>query len=131
MTLIVIAFICLFVLTMACIHLGTKYLETRRKKRIVRMLQVITAEAAVVTTSLLKDQGKPGGSSSLERVFKSLDIVRRADDMIQQAALSWSTTRLFRTMAVMAMPGLLMGILFPVLLNAPVTGLVLGTVGSS
>jgi tight adherence protein B len=131
MTLILIAFICLFVLTMVCVHLGTRYLETRRKKRIAVMLQVAPAETAVVTARLLKDHQNPGDSSSLERLFKSLDLVRRADDMIQQAALPWSTTRLFRTMAIMAMPGMLIGILFPVLINAPVTCIVLGVVGAA
>lgn len=131
MRLIVTAFICLFVLTVVCIHLGTRYLESRRRKRIAGMLQVVAADNAVVTTSLLKDHRNPGDSSSLEQLFKSLDIVRRADNMIQQAALSWSTTRLFRTMAVMAMPGLLLGILFPVLINAPITGLVFGATGAA
>jgi tight adherence protein B len=132
MTLIVIAFVCLFVLTVVCIQLGTRYLETQRKKRVAGMLQVVGAEtAAVVTTSLLKDYRNPGDGSALERLFKSLDIVRRADDMIQQAALTWSTTRLFRTMAVMAMPGLLLGILFPVLINAPITCLVFGATGAA
>jgi tight adherence protein B len=128
MKLVILAFTCLFVLTLVCIHLGTAYLETRRKKRIGGMLQVVT-ESRVVTTSLLKDQ--LGGGSSLEQLFKSLDIVRKTNDMIQQAALSWSPTRLFRTMAVMAMPGMLAGIAFPVLLNAPLTALVLGGVGAS
>jgi tight adherence protein B len=131
MTLIVIAFICLFVLTVVCIHLGTRYLETRRKKRIAGMLQVVTAETAVVTTSLLKDYQNPGDSSPLERLFKSLNVVHRADEMIQQAALTWSTTRLFRTMAVMAMPGLLLGTLFPVLINAPITCLVFSAIGAA
>jgi tight adherence protein B len=131
MTLIVIAFICLFVLTVVSIHLGTRYLETRRKKRIAEMLQVVAADTTVVTTSLLKDHRNPGDSTSLELLFKSLDIVRRADDMIQQAALTWSTTRLFRTMAVMAMPGLLLGILFPVLVNAPVTCLAFAATGAA
>jgi tight adherence protein B len=130
MKLIVIAFICLFVLTVICIHLGTKYLETRRRKRIAGMLQVVTAETAVVTTSLLKDDENSGGGSTLGRLFKSLDVVRKTDDMIQQAALSWSTTRLFRTMAIVAMPGMLLGVLFPVMLNAPVSCLVFGGVGA-
>ncbi len=51
--------------------------------------------------------------------------------MIQQAALSWSTTRLFRTMAIMAMPGLLLGILFPVLLNAALSCLVFAGAGAA
>src|SRR5579872_6312121 len=100
MKLVLIAFICLFVLMVVCIHLGTKYMETRRKKRIAGMLQV-APELSVVTTSLLKDLVNPGGGSALEQLFKSMDIVRKAGDMIQQAALSWSTTRLFRTMAFM------------------------------
>jgi tight adherence protein B len=131
MKLIIISFICLFVLTVICIHLGTRYLETRRRKRIAGMLQVVTAESVVVTTSLLKDQENSAGGSSFSRLFKSLDVVRKADDMIQQAALSWSSTRLFRTMAIMAMPGLLLGILFPVLLNAPLSCLAFGVTGAS
>jgi tight adherence protein B len=131
MTLIVIAFICLFVLTLVCIHLGTRYLDTRRRKRIAGMLQVVAADTAAVTTSLLKDYRSPGDSSSLERLFKSLDIVHKAENMIQQAALTWTTTRLFRTMAVMALPGLLLGILFPVLINAPITCLSFGATGAA
>ena len=51
--------------------------------------------------------------------------------MIQQAALAWSPARLFRTMGVMAMPGLLIGILFPLLINPPVTCLVFGATGAA
>ena len=131
MTLIIATFICLFVLTLVCIYLGTKYLETRRNKRITRMLQVVPDDTATVTTILLKDRLNLGASSSLERAFKSLDIVHRAEDMLQQAALHWSATRLFRTMAVMAMPGMLIGIIFPVLLNPAVTCLVLAAIGAS
>src|SRR6185312_2555369 len=131
MTLVIIVFICLFVLTVVCIHLGTRYLETQRRKRIAGMLQVVTAASAVVTTSLLKDDQNSGGGSSFGRFVKSLDVVRKTDDMIQQAALGWSTTRLFRTMAIMAMPGLLLGVLFPVLLNLPLSCLVFGAAGAS
>jgi tight adherence protein B len=127
---IIIVFTCLFVLMVICIHLGTRYMEARRRKRIAGMLQVVTAENAAVTTSLLKDDQSSGRRTSLERVFNSLDLVRRTDDMIQQAALSWSTTRLFRTMAVMAMPGMLLGILFPVLLSVPVSCLVFAATGA-
>ena len=131
MTLIIIAFICLFVLTVICIHLGTRYLETQRRKRIAGMLQVVTTESAVVTTSLLRDQENSGEGSALSRLFKSLDLVHKTDDMIQQAALSWSTTRLFRTMTIMAMPGMLLGIVFPVMLNAAVSCLVFAGVGAA
>lgn len=88
-------------------------------------------EGVTVTTSLLKDESHPGEDSSFGSLIKSLNVVRRTDDMIQQAALSWSTTRLFRTMAIMAMPGMLLGILFPVLVNAPTTSLVFGAIGAS
>ena len=128
MSVIIIAFICLFVLIVFCIHLGNGYLEKRRKKRVAGMLQVVP-EASVVTTSLLKDSVN-GEGSSLERFFKSMNVVRGADDMIQQAALPWSTSRLFRTMAVMGFPGMVAGIFFPVLVNAPVTCLVLGVTGA-
>jgi tight adherence protein B len=131
MTLIVVAFICLFVLTVVCIHLGTGFVESRRKKRIAGMLQVVPIEVAVVTANLLKDHRNPGDSSSLERLFKSLDVVRRADDMIRQAALSWSTARLFRTMALVALPGVALGLFFPVLVNAPITCLAFGLTGAA
>ena len=131
MKLIIIVFICLFVLMVICIHLGTRYMETRRRKRIAGMLQVVTAENVVVTTSLLKDDQNSDGKASLGHLFKSLDVVRRTDDMIQQAALSWSTTRLFRTMAITAMPGMLLGILFPVLLSPLVSCLVFAAAGAA
>src|SRR4051794_17224852 len=120
MTLIVVAFIALFVLTVASIHFGTRYLEGRRKKRIAEMLQG-TADVPAVTTKLLKDQLNPGDNTYLEQLFKSLNFVRKAEDMIQQSGISWTTARLFRTMAVMALPGMLVSLFFPVVLNAPVT----------
>jgi tight adherence protein B len=129
MMLVIVAFIVLFVLTVTAIQFGTRYLESRRKKRIAGMLQGV-AEVSVVTTKLLKDQLNPGDDSSLEQLFKSLNIVRKAEDMIQQAGVSWTTTRLFRTMAVMGLPGMLVGLFFPVVLNAPVTCFVLGAAGA-
>ena len=129
MTLIIVAFIVLFVLTVTSIQFGTRYLESRRKKRIAGMLQGV-ADASVVTTKLLKDQLNPGDNTYLEQLFKSLNFVRKAEDMIQQAAVSWTTTRLFRTMAVMGLPGMLVGLFFPVVLNVPVTCFVLAAAGA-
>jgi len=131
MTLAVIAFICLFVITAACAQLGSRYLEGQRKKRIAGMLHVVVAAAPVKSGNLLRDLVNPAAGSALERLFRSMNVVRAAEDLIQQAALSWSTTRLFRTMGTMAMPGMLAGIVFPVLINAPVTCFVLGAVGAS
>ena len=130
MSLIIIVFCGLFVLTVACALLGSKYLEGKRKKRIAGMLEVV-AEKPVTSTKLLRDLVNPAAGSALEHIFRSMNIVHRADDMIQQAAISWSTTRLFRTMGTMAMPGMLIGIFFPVLMNPPVTCMVFGAVGAS
>jgi tight adherence protein B len=130
MVLVVTAFICIFVLTVGCIHLGTRFFESRRKKLIARMLSA-PSDAPVVTTILLKDIAGAGEGTALERLFKSLNIIRRLETLLQQACLSWTTTRLLRTMAVMAIPGMLVGIFFPVLMNEFVTCLALGLLGAS
>jgi tight adherence protein B len=130
MTSVVITFISVFALTVVGTYLGNRYLEARRKKRIAGMLQVVP-ETSNVTTSLLKDLVNPTEGSALEQLVKSMDVVRRTRDMIQQAALTWSTTRLFRTMAAMALPGMVAGLLFPILINELVTCLVLAFVGAS
>jgi tight adherence protein B len=127
--LIVFAFIVLFVLTIASVQFGIRYQEGRRKKRIAEMLHG-APDTSVVTTKLLKDHLNPGDSTHLEQLFRSLNFVRKAEDMIQQAGVPWTTTRLFRTMAVMGLPGMLVGLFFPVLLNEPVTCFVLGAGGA-
>jgi tight adherence protein B len=130
MTLVIVAFVCLFVLIVVSIHLANRYLETRRKKRIAGMLQIV-AETSEVTTSLLKERENPGGGPAFTRLFKSLDIVRKTDIMIQQAALSWTNVRLFKTICAMAAPGIMVGILFPALVNTAVTCVVLSALGAS
>jgi len=129
MTLIIISFLCLFVVTATCVQIGTSYLENKRKKQIAGMLQVVT-EVPSTSTSLLRDVINPDAGTVLEQLFRSLDLVRKTEAMIQQAALSWTTTKFFRMMAFLGMPGMLMGIVFPVLINELVSCVVFGCLGA-
>lgn len=128
LALIASTFACVFVLTLVTVHLGLKYMETVDKRRIAAMLQVVSE--TTVSTNLLKDRHDPEKSSALDRFLKSINAVPLAENLLRQAGLPWSATRLFRTMGGLGAGGALIGILNP-LLGGPVsTGLALGLISA-
>ena len=102
---VVFSFVVIFALTMLAVSVGMKFLEGRRKKKVVDMLHTASGEADVSVTSLLKeiDSDKPAGWS---RLVGSLRFSRHATEQIQQAGLNWSASRLIAAMGLAMIPGL-------------------------
>jgi tight adherence protein B len=70
----------------------------------------------------------PDKPTGIKALFSSLQFTSHAEELLQQAGLHWSAQRLLGTMAAMAVPGIALGIMVPLIMNAVVTALVTGTV---
>jgi tight adherence protein B len=55
-----------------------------------------------------------------------LHFSRRAQEQIQQAGMTWSSTRLLTLMALLGVAGVVLGTMLPFLVNGPITAAVLG-----
>jgi tight adherence protein B len=124
MLLLGLSFAVVFALTLLAARLGTKYYDGRRKKQVADMLHTAAGETNVSVTSLLKelDQDKPPG---LKRLVSSLQFSRHVTEQMQQAGLTWSASRLLAAMGLAMIPGFGIGMLMPILLNGPTTGITL------
>jgi tight adherence protein B len=122
---LIVAFVVIFALVLLAVSVGLKYLDARRKKQMVDMLHTAGGEASIPISTLLKeiDPEKPTG---FKAVLKSLQFSKHAQKQIQQAGLSWSSTRLIAAMGLAMIPGLGIGAILPFLLNGPITAIVLG-----
>src|ERR1035438_9188455 len=121
---LVVSFVVVFALALLAVSVGLKYFDARRTNQVVDMLHTASAESAVSVSNLLKEieTDKPSG---LKRLFSSMQFSTHAAEQIQQAGLSWSANRLMTTMALLMIPGVGLGLLFPFLFNGPATAVVL------
>jgi tight adherence protein B len=125
----IVSFVVVFALTMAAVSIGLKFFDARRKTQMTEMLHTAAGEPVVAIENLLKELN-PEAPSGFKALLASLHFTRRAQEQIQQAGLNWSSNRLLTMMAVAGGAGLVLGTLFPFLVNGPITAVVLGLVGS-
>ena len=127
---LIVSFVVVFALVLLAVSLGVKYFDARRKKQVVDMLHTASGEPAVSVSNLLKEieSEKPTG---LKRLLASFQFSRHAEQMIQQAGLNWSPSRLMAAMALMMIPGFGLGLMMPFLFNAPTTAVVLALIFGS
>jgi tight adherence protein B len=88
-TTIIISFIVLFAVVLLSVSVGLKFLESRRKKDVTTMLKTVSGEATQPKTQILKEI-QDSGSNFLQKVFHGLDLVKKIEDFIRQADLTWS-----------------------------------------
>ena len=126
---VVVVFVVVFALSLLAVSVGQKYLDTRRKGQVVDMLHTASGEEDVSVSNLLKeiDSDKPTG---LKRLAASLQFSKHAEEQIQQAGLTWTANRLMTAMALMVIPGVLLGLWIDVIgLATPVVlGLFFGSI---
>src|SRR3954468_23039057 len=124
MLIIVVSFVVVFALMLMAVSVGLKYFDARRKKQVVDMLQTASGEPVVSVSNLLKEleNDKPSG---FKRVFSSMQFTKHAAELIQQAGLNWSPSRLLTAMALMLVPGFCLGLMLPFLFNAITTAVTL------
>ena len=106
---VVVVFVVVFALSLLAVSVGQKYLDTRRKGQVVDMLHTASGDGDVSVSNLLKEieSDKPTG---LKRLVAGLQFSKHADELIQQAGLDWTSSRLLTAMALMTIPGALLGL---------------------
>jgi tight adherence protein B len=126
----VVCFVVVFALILLAVSVSMKYFDARRKGQVVDMLHTASGESVVSVSNLLKEieSGKPSG---LNRLFSGMQFSKHAEEMIQQAGLTWSSKRLLTSMLLMMFPGFGLGLLVPFLFNGPTTAIALGLVFGS
>ena len=118
-------FFAILVLTMVAVSVGQKFLDSRRKKHVVDILHTASGEANTSVTTLLKEL-EPDRPTGVKAILRSLQFTRHAQELLQQAGMSWTSNRLLASMILMMAPGIALGLLFPLLLSGPVTAVALG-----
>jgi tight adherence protein B len=88
-TTIIISFIVLFAVVLLSVSVGLKFLESQRKKEVTTMLKTASGEAPQPKAQILKEI-KEGSNSFFEKVFHGLDLVKKIQEYIRQADLTWS-----------------------------------------
>ncbi len=119
---VVVSFVVIFALILLAVSVALKFFDARRKQQVTGMLQTASGEVVRVS-NLLKDEEveKPGGIKGLLKTFQ---FTRHAQEQIQQAGMSWSSTRLLAAMGLAMIPGLGLGALLPFIMNGPTTSLI-------
>ncbi|HWC99951.1 MAG TPA: type II secretion system F family protein [Candidatus Sulfopaludibacter sp.] len=120
---VIVAFVVVFALILLAVSVALKFFDARRKQQVTGMLQTASGETVVTVTNLLKeiDIDKPGG---LKGIIKTFQFSKHAQEQIQQAGMSWSSTRLLAAMGLAMVPGLGLGALVPFIMNGPTTALI-------
>ena len=106
-TTILIAFIVLFAVVLLSVSIGLKYFESQRKKEVTDMLKTASGEVAQPKAQILKEI-QESGNSFLQRVFHGLDLVKKIQEYIRQADLTWSV----EGFALFTLIGVVIGALF-------------------
>src|SRR3954454_3797029 len=119
---VVVSFVVVLALILLAVSVGLKFFDSRRRAQVADMLHTAAGESMVAVSSLLKelDSDKPTGFKAIVRSFQ---FSRHAQEQIQQAGMTWSSTRLIAAMGLAMIPGLGIGALLPFLLNGPTTGI--------
>jgi tight adherence protein B len=125
----VVAFIIVFALVLLSVSVGFKFFEERRKKQVANMIQMASGEDTAQAINILRD-AEPDKQKGLRGLVESLHLSRKVAQQLQQAGLNWTADKLFSTMAIMAIPGLIVGLLFPFLLGRAITCVTLASIGA-
>ncbi len=126
----VIAFVVLFVLILIAVSVGLKFFDARRRKQVGKMLQTAAGDPVVTVTNLLREL-EPEGSTGFRGLLDRYHFTKHAQDQIRQAGMTWSPMRLVSAMGLAAIPGLGIGAVAPLILNGPVTGILLAVAFAS
>src|SRR3954452_6435729 len=101
---VIVAFIIVFALIMIAVSVGLKFFDARRKRQVADMLPTASGEPVVTVANLLKEL-EPDKKTGIKAVVASLHFSHHAQEMIQQAGLNWTATRLISAMGLMTIPG--------------------------
>jgi tight adherence protein B len=108
-------FLLVFALIMAIAVFGFLYRQQHRQKVVKDMLQTVAGNRPMPVTKLLKDLAPE--VSGFSQILKSLNVADHLQSSIKQAGLTWTPSTLFMATVGAAVPGFLLGLRFPLLIN--------------
>src|SRR5436853_7756392 len=94
---VIVAFIVVFALIMIAVSVGLKFFDARRKRQVADMLQTASGEEVVAVANLLKEI-EPDKATGIKAIVRSLHFSKHAAEMMQQAGLNWTVSRLLSAM---------------------------------
>ncbi|MFN7997663.1 MAG: type II secretion system F family protein [Bryobacteraceae bacterium] len=113
-------FLLVFALIMVLAVFGFLYREKHKQQVVKDMLRTVAGERTVTVTKLLKDSVSTD-VNLLSKILGVVNLNKRAEDMIKQAGMTWTPTTLIMATVGAAIPGLLLGFRFPVVLTVPLS----------
>jgi tight adherence protein B len=116
-------FLLVFALIMAIAVFGFLYRQQRRQNVVKDMLQTVAGDRPMPVTKLLKDLAPE--VSGFYKVLRSMNVAGQLQSSIKQAGLTWTTSTLFLATVAAAVPGFLLGLKFPFIINQGLTCLAL------
>ena len=125
---VLVSFVVVFALVLCAVSVGMKIFEAKRKSQVTGMLNTAAGEVQISISNLLRD-ADPEKPTVIRAIFSSLQFSRKARTRLSEAGMTWTAGRLMTAMGMMAVPGIVVGCMFPVLLNGPLTVLVLSAAG--
>jgi tight adherence protein B len=118
-------FLLVFALIMAIAVFGFLYRQQHRQKVVKDMLQTVAGNRPLPVTKLLKDVMPE--VSGFAKMLRSMNVADHLQSSIKQAGLTWTPSTLFMATVGAAVPGFLVGLRFPFIINEVLTCLTLAS----
>jgi tight adherence protein B len=122
-------FLLVFALIMAIAVFGFLYRQQHRQKVVKDMLQTVAGNRPMPVTKLLKDVAQE--VSGFDKMLKSMNVANHLESSIKQAGMSWTPSTLFMLTVGAAVPGFIVGLRFPFIINEVLTCLTLAATTAS
>ena len=116
-------FLLVFALILAIAVFGFLYRQKHRQNVVKDMLQTVAGTRPMPVTKLLKDVVPD--SQGFSKLLRQVNFADHLQDSIKQAGLTWTPSTLFMATAGMAVPGFMLGLRFPFIINVVLTCLTL------
>lgn len=115
---VLLLFLIIFAIVVIAVNIGSQFMESQKKRKVTEMLQNASGDATPVQTKVLMERETPV-NIVLVRFLNRFNFVRRLEIRIQQAGLTMSVYSLLIAMAILLIPGALIGarlnfLMFPV-----------------
>ena len=122
-------FLLVFALIMAIAVFGFLYRQQHRQKVVKDMLHTVAGSRPMPVTKLLKDLAPE--VSGFYKMLRSMNVANQLQSSIKQAGLTWTPSAFFMATVGAAVPGFLLGLRFPVIVNVVLSCLTLGAATAS
>ena len=127
--LLALIFLLVFALIMTIVVFGFLYRQKHRQKVVKDMLHTVAGNRPLPVTKLLKDLTPE--ISGFAKMLKSLNLSNHLQNTIKQAGMTWTPSTLFMATVGAAVPGFILGLRFPVIINEVLSSLTFALAAAS